>query len=94
MSHLGLSYLILPVTPVILLAVSTYIIFPLFLSLSTISFAYSVPFPPVLIFLVTLDCVHYYSQLHPKCILQSTYIQSPYTKVFTHTSSVVYVILH
>lgn len=91
MNHLDLSYLILPVTPVILLAVSTSIIFPFFLPSSTISLVSPVPFLPVLIFLVTLNCMHYCSQLHPKRILQSTYIQSPYTKVFTHTSSIVYV---
>lgn len=88
MNHLDLSYLILPVTPVILLAVSTSIIFPFFLPLSTISLVSSRLFPPVLIFLVTLSCMRYFSQPHPKCILQSTYVQSPYTKVFTHTPSV------
>ena len=88
-----MSYLILPVTPVIILAVSTSILFLFFLIFSILSLVFSMPFLYVLMYLITLNHTRYCSQLHPKYILQNTYIQSCYTKVFTHPSSIAYVIL-
>lgn len=42
---------------------------------------------------IPLNHIYYHSQLHPKYILQSIYIQSHYTKLFMHTSPIAYIIL-